>query len=130
MDTAGVALAFTASGSMNPNSAPFAFTGISITEDFSGTGEARTLDQTGLGPPAVGFGVLTGDFAVNGNGPNGVTFDILPDPGQLLTLEPLSNGSNGSVPDDSPTLVLAGFGLAGLLFVGRKKFASVPVSAA
>ncbi|HTR42678.1 MAG TPA: hypothetical protein VMH87_13785 [Pseudomonadales bacterium] len=113
------AMSFTAAGVMTASSAPFAFTGITITADFSGIGASEILDRAAEGPPSSSlFGVYTGDFAVNGLGPNGTTYDILSDPGQLLTLEPISSGS---VPDDSPTLVLAGFSFAGLLLIGRKK---------
>jgi hypothetical protein len=107
-------LNFVASAGSGSDFAPFAFTSITISADFSGLGTSQTL---GIDDPvadsAYPFGILYGDGGlsiISGN----------PGLASLLTLEPLPSGS---VPDDSCTLALAGFGFAGLILVGRKRVA-------
>ncbi|HSY43267.1 MAG TPA: hypothetical protein VK811_05110 [Candidatus Acidoferrum sp.] len=113
-----VGLSFGVSGTVSASSAPFAFTSMTISADFSGIG-ASTLSPTGDGPPAAGlFAEYTGDFEIDGVAPDGtVLYDVPPDPGQLLTLEPLPTGS---VPDAPSTVILAGLSFAGFWLCGRK----------
>jgi hypothetical protein len=90
--------------------APFAFTSLTLLANFSGTGSG-TLDLNPSDQLSGYFGVLYGLFFVNQySGP--------PDPGPLLTLEPIPGGS---VPDSTSTLSLAGLGFASLLLFGRKR---------
>jgi hypothetical protein len=92
-----------ATATITPTTAPFGFTSITITGDFSGTGADVTLgrsDFSNSGP----FGVLLFE------GPE------VTDPGSLLTLEPLG----GSVPDAPSTVFLAGMSFAGFWLCGRK----------
>ena len=113
--TAGlpVALNVVAGATINANTQPFAFNSITVSAEFSGTGAAGTLDESGNWDGIADyFAVLFGLPHVLGTPFNGPA-----DPGQLLTLEPLPTAST---PDDSPTLTLAGLGFAGLLLVGRR----------
>lgn len=112
----GPALTFGVFGGMSPSSEPFAFTSLTISAAFSGTGSDTTLNKTASDIYAEFFGSLTADFEKNGLGPN--SYYIPPDPGLLFNLEPLPSGS---APDASSTLSLAGLGFAGLFFVGRKR---------
>jgi VPDSG-CTERM motif len=108
------ALDFLASTVVSSSTKPFAFNSLTITADFSGTGASgTTLDKTDWNQISGFFGVLYGIQVFYG-----APYDGPPDPGQLLTLEPLPAG--GSVPDVSPTLSLAGLGFAGLLLLRRK----------
>lgn len=92
--------------------APFAFTSVTVSLDFGGTGRNRTLGENDNEPPLYDstglFGLLL---------PYGSSYSGPPDPGQLLTLEPLPSGA---APDMSSTLGLAGLGFGGLLFFGRR----------
>jgi hypothetical protein len=112
-------LYFEAIGSTRPGSAPFAFTSLTISADFSGTGADTTLDRTVPNSeiyfPGNFMGIFTGDFPLIGPGLN---YEILPDPGPQLTLEPLPSGA---APDTASTLTLAGIGFTGLLVAGRKQ---------
>lgn len=120
MNASGPALYFGASGGISSSSAPFAFTSLSISANFSGTGTAQTLQRSAYDGTTGGdlFGIYVGEFAVNGPG----TYDIPPDPGSLITLEPLPTGNT---PDKSSTLGLAAFGFGSLLLFGRKRFSTV-----
>lgn len=112
-DAAGLTIG--AAGNIASGSSAFAFRSITVNATFSGTGAAGTVLQANdFGDTTAGyFGVLIGLPTIfasdNWRGPG--------DPGQLLTLEPIPGGS---VPDQSSTLALAGFGLGGLMLFRRK----------
>ena len=115
----GPALGFAAVAEISANSAPFAFTTITISALFNGTGALQTLSKTAFDVQSSFFADYSGDFALNGPG----TYDIPPNPGPLLTLEPLPTEQPppiGSTPDSSSTLSLAGLGFVGLWLLGRK----------
>lgn len=112
----GTGLYFAANGGMSAGSEPFAFTSLTISAGFNGTGADITLDQKASDEQEGMFGGLTGDFEKDGIGP--FDYYVPPDPGPLITLEPLPSGS---APDVSSTLTLAGLGFSGLLFMGRKQ---------
>lgn len=91
---------------------PFAFTSVTLSLDFSKTGRNITLEANDNEPPLDDSTGLFGLLVYPGS-----TYNGPPDPGQLLTLEPLQTAST---PDDSPTFGLAGLGFAGLLLLGRR----------
>ena len=113
------ALDFDAGAFIAPGTSPFAFTSLTISADFSGTGADTTLDQTeSISDISSFFGVLFGVNHIFGTPYTGA-----PDPGPLLTLQPVpvtQSGGGGSVPDSSSTLSLAGLSFIGLWLVGRK----------
>jgi hypothetical protein len=100
-------------GEINPGSSPFAFRSITVDATFGGDGAPGTvLEANDIGGTTAGFfGVLFGLPTIFGFG----DFQGAPDPGQLLTLEPVP--VNGSVPDESPALALAGVGIAGVMLL-------------
>lgn len=104
----GNLMTISAEGIVNPGDKPFAFTSVTVSANFSGTGADVTLDQDLDNFPQ--FAALSGTFGQVGE-------QMPPDPGQLLTLEPLPSGS---APDGCPTAALAGLGFAGLSLFGRK----------
>ncbi|HSY43268.1 MAG TPA: hypothetical protein VK811_05115 [Candidatus Acidoferrum sp.] len=113
----GPALYFAAAGTVGAGSAPFAFTSITISADFSGIGTS-TLSRSAFDQFAGSLGTYNGDFVIDGIGANGSNLYYVPaDPGQLLTLEPLPTGS---VPDAPSTCFLAGLSFAGFWLCGRK----------
>lgn len=95
-----------------PGSQPFAFTSLGVTADFTGSAVGiLESNDNGQGVAqffAAYFGLQT-TYGASYTGPG--------DPGQLLTLEPIPNGS---VPDKSSTLTLAGLGIGGLILCRRK----------
>lgn len=110
----GPALDFEALARMTPSTAPFAFTSITISADFSGTGTSQTLNKSVYSEQSLFFGVYTGDFQV-GPPPDNLPI-IVGTPS--ITLEPLPTEST---PDESSTLALAGMGFAGLLLMVRTR---------
>ena len=95
-----------------PGSAPFAFTGVTVSTDFSKTGRSKTLEANANDPPLYNYVGLFGVLVLYSSPYKGP-----PDPGQLLTLQPLPTGTT---PDDCSTLSLAGLGFAGLVLFRRK----------
>jgi hypothetical protein len=110
-------LEFVADAGMGSGSAPFAFTSITISADFSGMGTSQRLGIDDLvGDPEIPFGVLYGGFGF-AFGSEPYIFPSDADLGSLVTLEPLPTAST---PDDSSTFGLAGLGFAGLVLFGGR----------
>lgn len=99
-----------------PDTAPFAFNSITVSLDFSKTGKSTPYESTELEPynayEVNNYGLLGGLFVQFPS-----TYQGPPDPGQLLTLQPLPTASTS---DGSPTFGLAGLGFAGLLLLRRR----------
>lgn len=108
------ALDFFAGANVDSGTAPFAFTSMTLSADFSGTGSDVTLSSTAGNGIGVFFGILYGLPVIS----YGIPFYGPGDPGPLLTLEPLATG--GPVPDQSSALGLAALGFGGLVLLGRR----------
>jgi hypothetical protein len=104
--TSYASLILEASATITPNTAPFGFTSITATGNFSGTGSDITLGRNELSSPQQSY---FGYFFFDG--------PEVTDPGPLLTLELLPTGS---VPDAPSTFFLAGMSFAGFWLCGRK----------
>lgn len=112
------ALNVLAQATINPGSAPFAFNSITVSADFSGRGAHGSLDESGNWDGIADYGAVL--FGVNNFSQYGIPYTGPGDPGQLFTLEPISDNGGGDVPDNTSTLSLAGIGFVGLVLVGRK----------